>query len=129
MAISTIKQAISQDVKVTSMSYKNICELLIVLKDQQSISQQSVIDLSNMICSLSRGGYVVQLGLSPLEMMLTYDQVKPALKYLELLKEYDNALEKRDVKVLEEMKMKYVSNKSISSGLDDLVQLIQKKFK
>lgn len=129
MAISTIKQAISQEVKVTSMSYKNICELLIVLKDQQSISQQSVIDLSNMICSLSRGGYVVQLGLSPLEMMLTYDQVKPALKYLELLKEYDNALEKRDVKVLEEMKMKYVNNKSISSGLDDLVQLIQKKFK
>ena len=129
MAISTIKQAISQEVKVTSMSYKNICELLIVLKDQQSISQQSVIDLSNMICSLSRGGYVVQLGLSPLEMMLTYDQVKPALKYLELLKENDNALEKRDVKVLEEMKMKYVNNKSISSGLDDLVQLIQKKFK
>lgn len=129
MAISTIKQAISQEVKVTSMSYKNICELLIVLKDQQSISQQSVIDLSNTICSLSRGGYVVQLGLSPLEMMLTYDQVKPALKYLELLKEYDNALEKRDVKVLEEMKMKYVNNKSISSGLDDLVQLIQKKFK
>ena len=129
MAISTIKQAISQEVKVTSMSYKNICELLIVLKVQQSISQQSVIDLSNMICSLSRGGYVVQLGLSPLEMMLTYDQVKPALKYLELLKEYDNALEKRDVKVLEEMKMKYVNNKSISSGLDDLVQLIQKKFK
>ena len=129
MAISTIKQAISQEVKVTSMSYKNICELLIVLKDQQSISQQSVIDLSNMICSLSRGGYVVQLGLSPLEMMLTYDQVKPALKYLELLKEYDKALEKRDVKVLEEMKMKYVNNKSISSGLDDLVQLIQKKFK
>ena len=129
MAISTIKQAISQEVKVTSMSYKNICELLIVLKDQQSISQQSVIDLSNMICSLSRGGYVVQLGLSPLEMMLTYDQVKPALKYLELLKEYDNALEKRDVKVLEEMKMKYVNSKSISSGLDDLVQLIQKKFK
>lgn len=129
MAISTIKQAISQEVKVTSMSYKNICELLIVLKDQQSISQQSVIDLSNMICSLSRGGYVVQLGLSPLEMMLTFNQVKPALKYLELLKEYDNALEKRDVKVLEEMKMKYVNNKSISSGLDDLVQLIQKKFK
>ena len=129
MAISTIKQAISQEVKVTSMSYKNICELLIVLKDQQSISQQSVIDLSNMICSLSRGGYVVQLGLSPLEMMLTYDQVKPALKYLELLEEYDNALEKRDVKVLEEMKMKYVNNKSISSGLDDLVQLSQKKFK
>ena len=129
MAISTIKQAISQEVKVTSMSYKNICELLIVLKDQQSISQQSVIDLSNMICSLSRGGYVVQLGLSPLEMMLTYDQVKPALKYLELLKEYDNALEKRDVKVLEEMKMKYVNSKSVSSGLDDLVQLIQKKFK
>ena len=129
MAISTIKQAISQEVKVTSMSYKNICELLIVLKDQQSISQQSVIDLSNMICSLSRGGYVVQLGLSPLEMMLTFNQVKPALKYLELLKEYDNALEKRNVKVLEEMKMKYVNNKSISSGLDDLVQLIQKKFK
>ena len=129
MAISTIKQAISQEVKVTSMSYKNICELLIVLKDQQSILQQSVIDLSNMICSLSRGGYVVQLGLSPLEMMLTFNQVKPALKYLELLKEYDNALEKRDVKVLEEMKMKYVNNKSISSGLDDLVQLIQKKFK
>ena len=129
MAISTIKQAISQEVKVTSMSYKNICELLIVLKDQQSISQQSVIDLSNTICSLSRGGYVVQLGLSPLEMMLTFNQVKPALKYLELLKEYDNALEKRDVKVLEEMKMKYVNNKSISSGLDDLVQLIQKKFK
>ena len=129
MAISTIKQAISQEVKVTSMSYKNICELLIVLKDQQSISQQSVIDLSNMICSLSRGGYVVQLGLSPLEMMLAYNQVKPALKYLGLLKEYDNALQKRDVKVLEEMKMKYVNNKSISSGLDDLVQLIQKKFK
>ena len=102
---------------------------MIVLKDQQSISQQSVIDLSNTICSLSRGGYVVQLGLSPLEMMLTFNQVKPALKYLELLKEYDNALEKRDVKVLEEMKMKYVNNKSISSGLDDLVQLIQKKFK
>ena len=129
MAISTIKQAISQEVKVTSMSYKNICELLIVLKDQQSISQQSVIDLSNVICSLSRGGYVVQLGLSPLEMMLAYNQVKPALRYLGLLKEYDNALQKRDVKVLEEMKMKYVNNKSISSGLDDLVQLIQKKFK
>lgn len=129
MAISTIKQAISQEVKVTSMSYKNICELLIVLKDQQSISQQSVIDLSNVICSLSRGGYVVQLGLSPLEMMLAYNQVKPALKYLGLLKEYDNALQKRDVKVLEEMKTKYVNNKSISSGLDDLVQLIQKKFK
>ena len=61
--------------------------------------------------------------------MLTFNQVKPALKYLELLKEYDNALEKRDVKVLEEMKTKYVNNKSISSGLDDLVQLIQKKFK
>lgn len=129
MAISTIKQAISQEVKVTSMSYKNICELLIVLKDQQSISQQSVIELSNVICSLSRGGYVVQLGLSPLEMMLAYNQVKPALRYLGLLKEYDNALQKRDVKVLEEMKMKYVNNKSISSGLDDLVQLIQKKFK
>ena len=86
MAISTIKQAISQEVKVTSMSYKNICELLIVLKDQQSISQQSVIELSNVICSLSRGGYVVQLGLSPLEMMLAYNQVKPALRYLRLLK-------------------------------------------
>ena len=48
MAISTIKQAISQEVKVTSMSHKNICELLIVLKDQQSISQQSVIDLSKI---------------------------------------------------------------------------------
>lgn len=127
MAISSIQKANQQDVKVTSVSYKNVCELLLVMNGQ-GVSKESVSKLCKSICTLSRGGYIVLLGLSPLEMMLAYDNQDYALRYLQLLKEYDNGLVKKDIAVLEDLKKRYGKTKAIDSGLDQIVSLIQRKY-
>lgn len=107
------------------MSYKNICELL---KGDIAISPKRVSQLCHSICSLSRGGYIVMLGLSPLECMLRTNQTDYVLKYIQLLKEYDNGLEKNDIKNIEEMKKKYSLAKPVLKGLNEVVALIQRKY-
>lgn len=127
MAIQTIQKASTQDVKVTSMSYKNICELL-NCEGQVKVSDEQVNQLCKSICMLSRGGYIVMLGLSPLELMLHYNQVEYVEKYIRLLKEYDNGLVKKDIKVVEDLKKNYDLPKGVLSGLDEVVALIQRKY-
>lgn len=128
MAISTIQKAMMQEVKVTSMSYKNVCELLLVLKGHRDVQKELVTQLCHSICTLSRGGYIVMLGLSPLEMMLVYHENGYAQKYIQLLKEFDNGLVKKDIKLLEELKAKFGSSTEICNGLDEIVLVIQHKY-
>ena len=110
------------------MSYKNVCELLILLKEQQPINKKHIKQLAQSICTLSRGGYIVMLGLYPLEMMLLYEENEYAVRYIQLLKEYDNGLLKKDIKHVEDLKSAFKVNNKILRGLDELIVVIRKKY-
>ena len=81
-AISMVHRAEEGDVKVTSVSYQNTCELMIMLKETDPPPKELVQLFCSDVCSLDRGGYIVMLGVTPLEMMLLYGETQFAVKYL-----------------------------------------------
>lgn len=128
MAIKFVKQTLDQNVKVTSVSFKEVCELLTLVKEENEPVQESEMQyFCECICSLDRGGYVVALGLIPLEMMLSYGKLKCAKRYIGLLGQYENGLTRRDVVLLEDMK-KSVKDKEVENALGSLILLLNKKY-
>ena len=81
------------DVKVTAVSFKDVCDLLLVCKqDHIAVEREDVRLFCERISSLDRGGYIVMLGLTPLEVMLAYKEIDYAIRYIDLLKLYETWL-------------------------------------
>ena len=128
MAIRSVQKALDQNVKVTSVSFKEVCELLVLLREEnESVDDSRISPFCDLICSLDRGGYVVALGLVPLEMMMGYGKLQHAKRYIELLGQYENGLSRRDVVLLEDMK-KSVKDKEVETSLSSLILLLNKKY-
>ena len=82
-----IERAHAAGVKVTAMSCKETCDLVIMMKEEQSpLPSDRVQQFASFLCKLDRGGYVVMLGVVPLEMMLLYEMKDYAAQYVALWK-------------------------------------------
>ena len=128
MAMQFVEKTLDQNVKVTSVSFKEVCELLTLLKEENEPVQDAEMNrFCECVCSLDRGGYIVALGLVPLEMMVSYGKLTYAKRYVELLGQYENGLTRRDVVLLEDMK-KSVKNKEVENSLASLILLLNNKY-
>ena len=128
MAMQFVEKTLDQNVKVTSVSFKEVCELLTLLKEENEPVQDAEMNrFCECVCSLDRGGYIVALGLGPLEMMVSYGKLTYAKRYVELLGQYENGLTRRDVVLLEDMK-KSVKNKEVENSLASLILLLNNKY-
>lgn len=115
--------------KVTAVSFKDVCDMLIVCKqDNILLDRKDVRQFCERICSLERGGYIVMLGLTPLEMMLAYKEIDYAVRYTNLLKLYENGLNRRDIMLLEDIKKDMKEETELCKSLDSLIDLLQKKY-
>lgn len=127
-AISMVHRAEEGGVKVTSVSYQNTCELMIMLKKTDPPSKELVQLFCNDVCSLDRGGYIVMLGVTPLEMMLLYGETQFAVKYLGLLNKFENGLSRRDLVLLENVQKQYATNKRLERELQKVISTLRSKF-
>ena len=83
---------------------------------------------ASFLCKLDRGGYVVMLGVVPLEMMLLYEMKDYAAQYVALLKMYENGLSRHDLVYLEKVQRKYASDPKLASAIRDVIKILKKKF-
>ena len=117
------------DVKVTAVSFKDVCDLLLVCKqDHIAVEREDVRLFCERISSLDRGGYIVMLGLTPLEVMLAYKEIDYAIRYIDLLKLYENGLTRLDIVLLEDIKKDGKEETELCKSLDSLITLLQKKY-
>ena len=68
------------------------------------------------------------LGLTPLEVMLAYKEIDYAIRYIDLLKLYENGLTRRDIVLLEDIKKDGKEETELCKSLDSLITLLQKKY-
>ena len=128
-ALRYIEQAIGNDVKVTSVSYKEICKLLLdCYEEGRKVQEESIDKFCEHICGLSRGGYIVMLGLTPLEVMMKYGKTLHAIQYVNLLRQYENGLTRRDILLLQEMQNEVGDIKDLYNSLDKLINLLRGKY-
>ena len=128
-ALRYIEQAIENNVKVTSVSYKEICNLLIdCYKEGKEVREESVNKFCERICGLSRGGYIVMLGLTPLEVMMKYGKISFAIQYVNLLRQYENGLTRKDIILLKEMQNEVEENKDLYTSLSKLINILRGKY-
>lgn len=124
-----IERAHAAAVKVTAMSYKETCDVMIVMKEEQSpLPRNRIEQFASFLCKLDRGGYVVMLGVVPLEMMLLYEMTDYAAQYVALLKMYENGLSRHDLVYLEKVERKYASESKLASAIRDVIKLLKQKF-
>lgn len=129
MAMQTIERAHNAGVKVTAVSYKELCDLLIVAREDGANPAKERIDqFCSYLCELERGGYVVMLGVVPLEMMLVYGKKDFAVRYVALLKAYENGLSRKDLVFLERMEKQYASDPKLVSGIREVIAILRRKF-
>ena len=124
-----VEQAVEKEVKVTSVSYKELCKALVECRvDNIQVDEDQVHTFCGRICCLSRGGYIVMLGLTPLEMMLKYGEISHAIRYVDLLRQYENGLTRRDVLLLEEMQMEVAGTVDLYNTIGKLIALLKEKY-
>lgn len=124
-----IERAHAAGVKVTAMSCKETCDLVIMMKEEQSpLPSDRVGQFASFLCKLDRGGYVVMLGVVPLEMMLLYEMKDYAAQYVALLKMYENGLSRHDLVYLEKVQRKYASDPKLASAIRDVIKILKQKF-
>ena len=117
-----IERAHAAGVKVTAMSCKETCDLVIMMKEEQSpLSSDRVGQFASFLCKLDRGGYVVMLGVVPLEMMLLYEMKDYAAQY-------ENGLSRHDLVYLEKVQRKYASDPKLASAIRDVIKILKQKF-
>ena len=124
-----IEQTIENGVKVTSVSYKEICNLLKdCYEEGREVQEESLNKFCEQICGLSRGGYIVMLGLTPLEVMMKYGKTLYAIQYVNLLRQYENGLTRKDILLLKEMQNEVGDIKDLYNSLNKLIKLLMGKY-
>ena len=68
------------------------------------------------------------LGVVPLEMMLLYGKKDFAVRYVALLKAYENGLSRKDLVFLERMEKQYASDPKLVSGIREVIAILRRKF-
>ena len=127
-AFSIVQRAKNAGVKVTSVSYQSLCELLFALYDASPPDRELVRSFCTHLCSLDRGGYVVLLGVLPLRVMLRYGEMENAVKYAKLLNRFENGLSRGDLALLEEMQKQNQENKALKEEIEKVIRTLRGKF-
>ena len=123
-----MQRAKAAGVKVTSVSYQSLFELLFALYDASPPDRELVRSFCMHLCSLDRGGYVVLLGVLPVRVMIRYGELENAAKYLKLLNRFENGLSRGDLALLEEMKEENRENKALTEEMEKVIHTLRDKF-
>lgn len=123
-----MQRAKAAGVKVTSVSYQSLCELLFELYDASPPDRELVRSFCTHLCSLDRGGYVVLLGVLPVRVMIRYGELENAAQYLKLLNRFENGLSRADLAILEEMREQNRENKALMEEMEKVIRTLRSKF-
>ena len=61
-------------------------------------------------------------------MMLVYGKKDFAVRYVALLKAYENGLSRKDLVFLERMEKQYASDPKLVSGIREVIAILRRKF-
>lgn len=97
-------------------------------EEGREVQEESLNKFCEQICGLSRGGYIVMLGLTPLEVMMKYGKTLYAIQYVNLLRQYENGLTRKDILLLKEMQNEVGDIKDLYNSLNKLIKLLMGKY-